>query len=287
MGTITFKTLRDSLGHNEPLLERPVKMSEPENKRAKTDSPAYELIYWPGLPGRGEFVRLVFEATGTPYADRSQDRSPKEAAELVMSYNNDDSIPGPANPPVLAPPVLRHGDLVLHQTPNILQYLATRLGLASKEGNEIFHLNQIALTLMDGFVAEIHDTHHPIAVELAYEDQKPEAKKRADNFKKSRLPKFLGYAERVIASKASGEGPWMYGGKMTYVDLVLFQTVDGTSFAFPKTMEKLKKSGDYDNVFKLYDAVKEVPNIKDYLASDRRQKYGNGIWRHYPEFEEA
>lgn len=201
-------------------------MSEPDTKRAKTDTSAYELIYWPGLPGRGEFVRLVFEASGTPYADRSQDRSPKEAVELVMSYNSDDSVPGPANPPVLAPPVLRHGDLVIHQTPNILQYLAPRLGLSPKEGNDVFHLNQISLTLMDAFVGEIHETHHPVAVELAYEDQKPEAKKRAGYFKKSRIPKFLGYAERVIASKSSGEGPWMHGGKMTYVDLVLFQERD-------------------------------------------------------------
>lgn len=198
-------------------------MSEPSTKRAKTDGTTYELIYWPGLPGRGEFVRLLFEATGTPYADRGNDRSPKEAAELVMSYTSDDSVPGPANPPVLAPPILRHGDLVIHQTPNILLYLAPRLGLSAKEGNEVFYLNQIVLTLMDAFVAELHDTHHPIAVQYHYEDQKPEAKKRAKFFKDSRIPKFLGYAERVIASKSSGEGPWMHGGKMTYADLVLFQ----------------------------------------------------------------
>jgi glutathione S-transferase len=39
-------------------------------------------------------------------------------------------------------------------------------------------------------------------------------------------------------------------------------------------------------VFKLYDAVKERPNIKDYLASDRRRPYSDGIYRYYPELEE-
>ena len=30
---------------------------------------AYELFYWPGLQGRGEFVRLAFEAAGVAYTD--------------------------------------------------------------------------------------------------------------------------------------------------------------------------------------------------------------------------
>lgn len=51
-------------------------------------------------------------------------------------------------------------------------------------------------------------------------------------------------------------------------------------------MAKLKESGKYDGVFKLHEAVKERPNIKAYLASDRRQAFGQGIYRHYPEFEE-
>lgn len=51
-------------------------------------------------------------------------------------------------------------------------------------------------------------------------------------------------------------------------------------------MDKLKESGKYDGVFKLYEAVKERPNIKDYLNSEKRQKYSDGIWRHYPELEE-
>lgn len=52
-------------------------------------------------------------------------------------------------------------------------------------------------------------------------------------------------------------------------------------------MAELKASGKYDDVFKLHEAVKERPNIKKYLESDRRAKYGDGIYRHYPELEDT
>ncbi|KAL6850722.1 hypothetical protein ACO1O0_007847 [Amphichorda felina] len=246
-------------------------------------SDPFELIYWPGLPGRGEFIRLLFEEAGVAYTDTAQASNPDEAVQKVIGVMSNDQ---PGNPPLLAPPFLRHGDLILSQMPNILQYLAPKLGLSTDGPNAAFYLNQIVLTLNDGFVNEIHDTHHPIAVSLYYADQKPEAKKRAASFTSERLPKFLGYAQRVLSAKTSGDGPWLYGGKLTYADLFLFQCVDGTLFAFPKTMAKLKGSGEYDAVFALYDAVKERPNIKAYLASDRRQAYGEGIYRHYPELEE-
>ena len=194
--------------------------AEPEAKRAKTADDTYELIYWPGLPGRGEFIRLLFEEAGVPYTDHAP--NPDEAVSKVTGLISGDEQ-GPGNPPVLAPPALRHGDLVIHQTPNITQYLAPRLGLAPKEGTAIYHLNQIVLTLIDGFVNELHDTHHPTAVSQTYEEQKPEAKKRARSFIDERIPKFLGYAQRVIDAKTSGDGPWLYGGSLTYADLVLFQ----------------------------------------------------------------
>jgi glutathione S-transferase len=203
-------------------------MSEPETKRARSSADApYELIYWPTLPGRGEFVRLLFEEAAVPYTDTAQELDPGAAAKKVIDLVSPESgadIVGPSNPPVLAPPALRHGDLVISQTPNILLYLAPKLGLGPKPGDDAaFHLNEIVLTLSDGLVAELHDTHHPTAVSLTYEEQKPEAKKRTRYFLDERLPKFLGYAQRVIDAKTSGEGPWLYGGSLTYADLYLFQ----------------------------------------------------------------
>ncbi|EWG51343.1 glutathione S-transferase [Fusarium verticillioides 7600] len=260
-------------------------MSQPDPKRVKTDDDApYELIYWPVIPGRGEFVRLVFEEAGVPYSDVAQNI--EKGMNTVKSLTSTDNIGDEHNPPALAPPALKHGDLLISQTPNILLYVAPRVGLAPKEGNGVYHLNEIVLTILDGLVNELHDTHHPIAISLYYEDQKEESKKKSQYFIKERLPKYFKYMQRVLDAKTSGEGPWLYGDSLTYADLVLFQAVDGTKFAFPKSTEALKKSGEYDGVFRLYDAVKERPNISKYLQSDRRRKYSEGIWRYYPELEE-
>ncbi|PNY27014.1 Glutathione S-transferase [Tolypocladium capitatum] len=262
-------------------IRRPSTMSTPDAKRVKpnNDDAPYELVYWPGIPGRGELIRLLLEEAGAPYSDN-------KAITTVLGYMSPDNKGDATNPPVFAPPVLKHGNLFINQTPNILLYLAPRLGLAPAEGNALFHLNEIVLTIIDGLVNEAHDTHHPIASSLTYEDQMPEAKKRSERFINERLPKYLGYVQRVLHAKTSGDGPWLYGDRLTYADLVLFQCVNGTQYAFPKAMDKLKKSRKYDGVFKLCDVVQERPRIKEYLGSERRSAYSDGIWRHYPELDQ-
>ncbi|PMB71317.1 Glutathione S-transferase [Beauveria bassiana] len=260
-------------------------MSEPDNKRVNTtkDSP-YELIYWPGIPGRGEFVRLLFEEAGVAYLDtaKSGGDAMSKVRDLMAPSNKGDDM----NPPSFACPALKHGNLYLSQTPNIIFYLGQNLGLAPTEGNGMYYINQMVLTILDGFSNEVHETHHPVAVADYYEAQKPEAKRRAKSYVEERLPKFLAYIQRVLDGRARGDDPWLYGGNLTYADLVLFQGIDGTQFAFPKSMRKMKDSGRYDKVFELYEAVKKRPNIGEYLSSDRRYQYSDGIWRHYPELEE-
>lgn len=146
-------------------------------------------------------------------------------------------------------------------------------------------MNALALTALDGLCNETHDTHHPIAVGDYYEAQKVEAKKRAADYVKSRLPKFLGHFEKVLGGAASGRGEWLYGGRLTYADLVLFQAVDGNLFAFPKAMGSLRKQGKYEKVFALHERVGALESIKKYLKSERRMKYGDGIYRQYPELD--
>jgi glutathione S-transferase len=264
--------------------------SAPAPKRQRTDTDApYELLYWPGIPGRGEFVRLAFAATETPFKDVSNENKNgvKEVIGLIDASNPDAA--GELNAPPLAPPILRHGELVLSQTPAILSYLAPRLGLVPEESEDPDagpRVLSLALTALDGFSNEPHDVHHPVGVAKYYEDQKAEAKLKAEDYRENRLPKFLAYFERVLDSKSSGIDGWLYGNQLTYADLVLFQGLDGVSFAFPKLIERLKKSGKYDKVWKLYDTVKQVGGVAKYLESDRHLKYGNGIWRHYPELDD-
>ncbi|KAK8092232.1 uncharacterized protein PG998_015064 [Apiospora kogelbergensis] len=264
-------------------------MSSAKRQKTAKDGVPYELVYWPGIPGRGEHIRLLLEEAGAAYTDKAlqpdeEGGGAKAVLALIDPSHEGDDV---GNPPILAPPVLRHGDLVLSQTPNILMYLAPRLGLAPSADDDdvdgIYRLNSLVLTALDGLSNEVHDCHHPIAVSLYYEDQKDEALRRSQDYVKNRLPKFLGYFERVLKSKASGEGPWLYGGRLTYADLVLFHCVDGLKFMFTEAMKAMEK--EYKGVFELYEAVKARPKIKEYLASDRRQKFSEGIYRHYDELD--
>ena len=71
-----------------------------------------------------------------------------------------------------------------------------------------------------------------------YEHQTDEAKKRAANFTANRIPKFLGYFERILKQNAKG-GDFVFGKKIAYVDLSLFQMIEGLRYAFSETMARL------------------------------------------------
>lgn len=203
---------------------------------------------------------------------------------LLSLINNTGSS---QNPPVLAPPVLKHGDFIISQTPNILLYLAPKLGLAGPEGDEnaIYYVNQLALTALDGLSNEAHNVHHPVATGAYYEEQKEEAKRAAAEYIANRIPKFLGYFERVLKGEAGRGGEWLYGGQLTYADLVLWQCLDGVMFAFPKALGRIRDGGEFKGVFGLYERVGGRERIRSYLGSERRMRFGNGIYRHYPELD--
>lgn len=199
----------------------------PSAKRQKSSKDVpYHLIYWPGLPGRGEHVRLALEEAGAEYTDTAH---VKDGVKEVLAHVKGEAPDDGVNPPVCAPPVLRHGQLLINQTPNILLYLGPRLGLVPAgddgDGDEdhVYRVNELALTALDGLSNEPHDCHHPVATGLYYEDQVAESKRKSEDYVKTRLPKFLGYFQRVLKSKSSGAGPWLYAGQLTYADLVLFQ----------------------------------------------------------------
>jgi glutathione S-transferase len=239
--------------------------------------PRYELFYWPGIQGRGEFVRLAFEDAGVPYDDvgrrPASDGGGAEAIERLLASEGRWLAP-------LGPPALRHGKLIVAQTAAILQYLAPRIGLVPAGEERRLRAHQIQLTIAD-LVAEAHDTHHPIAVALYYEDQKPEAARRAPFFVRERIPMYLGWLERALAS---GGGRWLLGGRASYVDLSAFQVVAGLRYAFPRTMRRLERR--LPRLVALHDRVAQRPGIAAYLASPRRLPFNErGLFRHYPELD--
>jgi glutathione S-transferase len=233
---------------------------------------AYELYYWPGIQGRGEFVRLALEAAGADYVDVSRQDDGAAMMRLMKSGRT----------PSFAPPFLRLGDRTVGQVAAILAWIGPQLGLAPEGDSDRAWLNQIQLTLAD-LVAETHDTHHPVDLMAYYDDQKPEAARRAQGFRDHRIKKFLNWAEQVLARNPAGPH-WLVGDRVTYADLSLFQVVEGLRYAFPTATARVTR--DTPHVTALRDRVAALPRIQGYLNSSRRIPFNeDGIFRRYPELD--
>lgn len=238
----------------------------------------YELYYWPTIQGRGEFVRLALEEAGCEYIDVARQRGKGSGVPRLLRFlagREGGELP-------FAPPFLKAGRRVVAQTANILLFLGDRHELAPRQESGRLWTHQLQLTIAD-LVDEVHDTHHPIAPSLYYEDQKREARRRAGDFLANRLPKYLGYFEQVLARNARGRG-WLVGARLTYADLSMFQVLAGLEYAFPRTTERVARR--YRRLTALRRAVAERPRIAAYLQSDRRLPFNKeGVFRHYPELE--
>lgn len=245
---------------------------------------SYQLHYWPGIQGRGEFVRLALETAGAAYVDVARE---PEADGLgmpaMMRFLEGADVPRPP----FACPFLVDGKRVIGQTAAILLYLGPKLKLAGAGEADALWVHQVQLTIAD-FVTEIHDLHHPVGGSLYYEDQKPEALRRAREFRRERLPRFLGWFEAILernTRNASAQVPRLCGARLTYADLSLFQVVDGLLYALPKATKRALKK--HPRVAALHAALPASnKRLAAYLASGRRLPFNEeGIFRHYPELD--
>ncbi len=236
----------------------------------------YELYYWSNIQGRGELIRLALEEAGAEYVDVARLPESEGGGDDAVMRLLEEKRRGPRP---FAPPILVAGDMVLSQTAAILQWLAPRLGLAPPGDDEQAWALELQLTIADA-VTEVHDSHHPIASRLYYEDQRAEAKKRARDVVHNRLPRFLGHFEAALAENPAGS-EHLVGDRLTYVDLSLFQLVSGLEYAFPRAMKKLTPTIPLS--IALAGRVAARPRIQAYLASPRRIPFNQeGIFRHYP-----
>jgi glutathione S-transferase len=250
-------------------------LSEALGDRTRRTGAGYELYYWPTIQGRGEFVRLALEEAGAEYVDVARRDGGVEAMQRLMNG-------AAAENPPFAPPFLKDGEVLIAQTANILFYLGRRHGLAPRDEAGRVWAHQLQLTIAD-VVDEAHDTHHPIASSLYYEDQQPEAKRRAADFIANRIPKYLGYFERVLERNPAGDRH-LVGRRVSYCDLSLFQLVAGLRYAFPRATGRLET--EFPRVIALHDRVAARPRIAPYLKSPRRIAFNEyGIFRRYPELD--
>ena len=234
---------------------------------------SYDLWYWPGIQGRGEFVRLVLEGAGIPYRDRARE----DGAEALIKDMHERAGFGP-----FAPPYLVDGEFAIAQVAHILAWLTDRHGLDSGVLETDLQLIQLQLTVTD-VVAEVHNVHHLLGADKYYHEQKDEALTAAASFRSARMPKYLGYFEATLGVN---EGPFVLGARWSHVDTSLFQLVEGLTYAFPRRMAAL--AADYPRLHALRDAVARIEPIAAYLASDRRLAFNeDGLFRHYPELDAA
>lgn len=232
----------------------------------------YDLWYWPTIAGRGEFVRLVLEAAGIAYRDRARE----DGAEALLA---DMAARGARGP--FAPPYLDTGEMAIAQVAHILAWLADRHGLAPGNEATTTWLAQRQLTVAD-LVAEVHNVHHPVASSDYYEEQQAEAARATGHFRTERLPRFLAHFE---AAAGAVEGGWIAGDRWTPVDTSLFQTVAGLRYMLPRAMAAV--AANHPRLIALHDRVAAMPELRGYLASDRRLAFNeDGIFRHYPELDD-
>ena len=235
----------------------------------------YDLWYWPGIQGRGEFVRLFLAAADLRWRDRARNADAQALVEDMEARANRGFAP-------YAPPYLveRESDFAIAQVAHIVSWLNEKHGRGSGDTATDLHLIQLQLTITD-IVAEVHDVHHPVAGSLYYDDQKDAAATAAEKFREERIPKYFDHFEQALGVR---EGPFMAGESWSHVDTSLFQLVEGLRYAFPKRMEALE--ADYPRLIACRDAVAGIEGVARYLDSERRIAFNeDGIFRHYPELD--
>ncbi len=226
-------------------------------------------------------MRLTLEAADVKYRDVGRKKGVDAVVKVCGALGG--KVPK-GTPLPFAPPVLRADDHMIFQTAAICAWIAERHGLVPRNSQSRAFALGLALTIED-FVREVHDTHHPVAAYLYYEDQKEEAKRRAQDFRDKRLRMFLSYFEKIISRNGKSDAH-LIGRKTTYCDLSLFQVVAGLRYAFPKATARVLE--ECPHVVTLAHKVAEIPAIKSYLKSKRRIPFNEeGIFRRYPELDDA
>jgi len=190
---------------------------------------------------------LALEEAAVPYRDVARESGRGAGVASLLHFLQGRAMERPP----FAPPFLRAGRLIVGQTANILQFLGSRHALAPNPESARLWTHELQLTIAD-LVAEVHDTHHPVAVSQYYDEQKKEARRKAADFLKNRIPKYLGYFEKVLASQSPGK-PYLLGAKITYADLSLFQIVAALSYAFPDTKGSCTRK--YRHLFALHARI--------------------------------
>lgn len=102
---------------------------------------------------------------------------------------------------------------------------------------------------------------------------------------KTGIPKFLNYFAVALEGAPSGSEGYLVGSKTSTADLALAHVLDGLEHALPRRMAVIKSDKKYERLWVLKTRVESEAGVAQYLKSDRKMPWGNGIFRHYPELD--
>ena len=169
--------------------------------------------------------------------------------------------------PVLFPPILKHGDVVMNQTPAILMYLAALYGLEPANVVERAHAMEVSLLALD-CLSNAEKAYHPKEAHGSYASQHKEAEPTIAAFMESRLPRFLAVFERAFAANPTGSG-WAVGGALSFADVVLYNFARGYRSSQPAHWA----ANAAIPLLKAHAAKMDaLPRVAAFLASDRCTK---------------
>ena len=169
------------------------------------------------------------------------------------------------------------------QTANILLYLGAAPRARARRTRRAGCTRTSSSSRSPISSAEVHDTHHPIASSLYYEDQKPEAQRRAAALRRASASRSTS-ATSSGRSRRSG-GAHLVGDAASRTSTCRCSrcsTASGTpSRARWRGLARRIRARSRSR-----ERVAARPRIAAYLASPRRIPFNeDGIFRHYPELD--
>jgi len=257
-------------------------------------TPNWKLWYWPGIKGRGEYVRLAFEEAGVPYEDVAAAAADQKAGYALVKDACFAALGGGGGGthfPVRAPPAVSRGAFWLCGTPAILAHLNGEFGWDPPTREAKAHVLQALDIILSDAVAEGRLPFHPRSWYGSHKAPENAAEVCApylEEYATKRMPKYLSFLEDALLlsdghggggagsrSGGAGEscggggegGPFLVGTRLTTADLAAWHYLCALEQHYGEAFAREMAARPALAAFKGRIAAR--PRIAAYLSSGR------------------
>eukprot|EP01112_Ceratiomyxa_fruticulosa_P001386 TRINITY_DN1145_c0_g5_i1.p1 TRINITY_DN1145_c0_g5~~TRINITY_DN1145_c0_g5_i1.p1 ORF type:complete len:214 (-),score=37.77 TRINITY_DN1145_c0_g5_i1:204-845(-) len=203
-----------------------------------------EIVYFQTKYARAERLRLTCEIIGIPYVNTWV-----SGVEGVSKLRLQGELPFAKIPVLIDPNVIHQGkSFRLAQSLAILRYLG-RLG-------NISGTTDPEIAIIDSIIHASEDLKEPISIAIF-------AGKDKEKVINETIPTQLGYFEKALNEEKTG---YFVGESITIADIAFFDVVTNVLVLSPNALD------NFPLVKAHYERIYKVPQVKDYINSDRRPK---------------